>query len=36
MANNIEYSEAYQNFIDEELEAKSSTQWKIQLPVPHQ
>ncbi len=29
MANNIEYSEAYQNFIDEELEAKSSTQWMV-------
>lgn len=29
MANNIEYAEAYQGFIDEELEAKSSTQWMV-------
>ncbi|WP_283606501.1 hypothetical protein [Faecalispora anaeroviscerum] len=29
MANDIEYSEVYQGFIDEELEAKSSTQWMV-------
>lgn len=29
MANEIAYAEVYQGFIDEELEAKSSTQWMV-------
>nr|WP_319487248.1 hypothetical protein [uncultured Caproiciproducens sp.] len=29
MANQIDYAEVYQGFIDEELEAKSSTQWMV-------
>ena len=29
MANDINYAEVYQGFIDEELEAKSSTQWMV-------
>lgn len=29
MANEINYAEAYQGFIDEELEAKSATQWMV-------
>lgn len=29
MANEIDYAEVYQGFIDEELEARSSTQWMV-------